>query len=241
MIAYCGPARCARVARSRSVQGVPAGHPCDVCVAPPAASFGDRFPYIVPTMRGKRSPKSARWGAPSLGDHYSNTLRTNDLPLAGTIGLYVTPPPWGGRVPQRRYLRCKTMTMSCQKWYRLLSGLLGLSRQHLGRGHMPEAWVDTALCDVRRFLRTSASSATCVAFPGQALRANRPHLHLRVHTSSRASTVAARTGLMRTASERQAPRRRRSRPDEWASRASSGAVLGVDRIGLSLMPRLGVR
>ena len=36
------------------------------CGRPSAASFGDRFPCIVSAMRGKRSPKSARWGAPSL-------------------------------------------------------------------------------------------------------------------------------------------------------------------------------
>jgi len=36
------------------------------CGRPAAADFGDRFAYIVPAMRAKRSPKSARWGAPSL-------------------------------------------------------------------------------------------------------------------------------------------------------------------------------
>src|SRR5581483_9840054 len=67
MIACCGPARCARIARSRSVQGAASRpYPCDACVAPAAASSGDRFPYIVPAMRGKRSPESARWGSPSL-------------------------------------------------------------------------------------------------------------------------------------------------------------------------------
>jgi hypothetical protein len=32
---------------------------------PTAASFGDPFAYIVPTMRAKRSPKSARCGSAS--------------------------------------------------------------------------------------------------------------------------------------------------------------------------------
>jgi 16S rRNA (cytosine967-C5)-methyltransferase len=36
------------------------------CGRPSSAAFGDRFPYIVPAMRGKRSPKSARAGSPSL-------------------------------------------------------------------------------------------------------------------------------------------------------------------------------
>ena len=36
------------------------------CGRPNSAAFGDRFPNIVPAMRGKRSPKSARAGSPSL-------------------------------------------------------------------------------------------------------------------------------------------------------------------------------
>src|SRR5690349_13384594 len=36
------------------------------CGRPAAASSGDRFPYIVPAMRGKRSPEAARRGSPSL-------------------------------------------------------------------------------------------------------------------------------------------------------------------------------
>src|SRR5216683_6081839 len=35
------------------------------CGRPAAASFCDRFAYIVPTMRAKRSQKSARCGSPS--------------------------------------------------------------------------------------------------------------------------------------------------------------------------------
>src|SRR5689334_14207023 len=36
------------------------------CGRPAAAASGARFPYIVPAMLGKRAPKSARWGSPSL-------------------------------------------------------------------------------------------------------------------------------------------------------------------------------
>src|SRR5581483_5298700 len=44
---YCGPARCARIARSCSVQGAASRpYPCDACVAPAAAAFCDPFPYI---------------------------------------------------------------------------------------------------------------------------------------------------------------------------------------------------
>ncbi len=47
MIAYCGPAICARSACSLSAQGCPSRvNPCDACVAPPAASFRDPLTYI---------------------------------------------------------------------------------------------------------------------------------------------------------------------------------------------------
>jgi hypothetical protein len=51
MIAYCGPACYARSARSRRSRVSLAGHPCDACVAPAAASFRDPFADIARTMR----------------------------------------------------------------------------------------------------------------------------------------------------------------------------------------------
>jgi hypothetical protein len=49
------------------------------CGRPSSASFCDRFPYIVHSMRGKRSLKAGGrlgldLGRPRYGDHYSDRL-----------------------------------------------------------------------------------------------------------------------------------------------------------------------